>query len=181
MLLDTPYGRGVREIKAPMAHGLASCESMLVRNPQVDTEWGIFFNGNSAAERQRITIADELGHFVLHRGQRPSFSCYKESALSGAGLLRNIKREADDFASNLMLLVTCCATRFPFGALICTSSVPLPNVELLYADVSRAKLTQVLCREYQRHLYQSQRQVSEFEPCLNTLACELKLSGKEFP
>jgi len=103
MLPDTPYGQGVREIKAPMAHGLASCEGMLVRNPQDDTEWGIFFNGNSPVERQRFTIAHELGHFVLHRGQRPSFSCDKESVFSGADLLRNIEREADDFASNLLI------------------------------------------------------------------------------
>lgn len=103
MLPDTPYGQGVREIKAPMAHGLVGCEGMLVRNPQDDTEWGIFFNGNSPAERQRFTIAHELGHFVLHRGQRPSFSCDKESVFSGADLLRNIEREADDFASNLLI------------------------------------------------------------------------------
>ena len=38
MLPDTPYGQGVREIKAPMAHGLTNCEGMLVRNPQDDTE-----------------------------------------------------------------------------------------------------------------------------------------------
>lgn len=103
MLPDTPYGQGVREIKVLMAHGLASCEGMLVRNPQDDAEWGIFFNGKSPAERQRFTIAHELGHFVLHRGQRPSFSCDKESVFSGADLLRNIEREADDFASNLLI------------------------------------------------------------------------------
>ena len=36
MLPDTPYGQGVREIKAPIAHGLASCEGMLARNPHDD-------------------------------------------------------------------------------------------------------------------------------------------------
>jgi Zn-dependent peptidase ImmA (M78 family) len=103
MLPDTPYGQGVREIKAPIAHGLASCEGMLVRNPNDDAEWGIFYNGKAPAERQRFTIAHELGHFVLHRGQRPSFNCDKESVYSGADRMRSIEREADDFASNLLM------------------------------------------------------------------------------
>lgn len=103
MLPDTPYGQGVREIKAPMAHGLASCEGMLARNPHDDAEWGIFYNGNSPAQRQRFTIAHELGHFVLHRGQQHNFSCDTESVYSGADRMRAIEREADDFASNLLI------------------------------------------------------------------------------
>ena len=103
MLPDTPYGQGVRKIKTPIAHGLASCEGMLVRNPNDDAEWGIFYNGKAPTERQRFTIAHELGHFVLHRGQRPSFSCDKESVYSGADRMRSIEREADDFASNLLM------------------------------------------------------------------------------
>ena len=103
MLPETPYGQGVREIKTPIAHGLASCEGMLVRNPHDDAEWGIFYNGKAPAERQRFTIAHELGHFVLHRGQRPNFSCDKESVYSGADRMRSIEREADDFASNLLM------------------------------------------------------------------------------
>ena len=47
--------------------------------------------------------------------------------------------------------------------------------------ISNIYIFQVLCREYQRHLYQSQRQVSELELGLNTLTNELKQSGKEFP
>jgi hypothetical protein len=103
MLPDTPYGQGVREIKAPIAHDLASCEGILVRNPNDDAEWGIFYNGKAPAERQRFTIAHELGHFVLHRGQRPNFSCDKESVYSGADRMRSIEREADDFASKLLM------------------------------------------------------------------------------
>ena len=94
MLPDTPYGAGVREIKTPMALGIDSCEGMLVRNPKDATEWGIFFNGKASYERQRFTIAHELGHFILHRNQRPSFSCDKESVYSGADNMRAIEREA---------------------------------------------------------------------------------------
>jgi len=121
MLPDTPYGQGVREIKAPMAHGLASCEGMLVRNPHDEAEWGIFYNGNSPAQRQRFTIAHELGHFVLHRSQRPSFSCDKESVYSGADRMRDIEREADDFASNLLIPGDLLRDAIPTGALTCTS------------------------------------------------------------
>ena len=103
MLPDTPYGQGVREIKAPMAHGLASCEGMLARNPNDAAEWGIFYNSHASAQRQRFTIAHELGHFVLHRSQGPNFSCDKESIYSGADRMRSIEREADDFASNLLI------------------------------------------------------------------------------
>jgi Zn-dependent peptidase ImmA (M78 family) len=40
----------------------------------------------------------------LHRSQRPSFSCDKESVYSGADRHpRSIEREADDFASNLLM------------------------------------------------------------------------------
>lgn len=42
MLPETPYGKGVREIKAPMVLDINSCEGMLVRNPQDTAEWGIF-------------------------------------------------------------------------------------------------------------------------------------------
>lgn len=103
MLPGTPYGAGVREIKAPTLLDIDSCEGMLVRNPKDAAEWGIFYNGKASPERRRFTIAHELGHFILHRSQRPSFSCDKESVYSGADTLRTIEREADDFASNLLM------------------------------------------------------------------------------
>ena len=77
MLPTTPYGKGVREIKAPMVLGIDSCEGMLVRNPNDAAEWGIFYSGKASPERQRFTIAHELGHLILHRGQQQSFNCDK--------------------------------------------------------------------------------------------------------
>ena len=103
MLPSTPYGTGVREIKAPMVLDVDSCEGMLVRNPKDTAEWGIFYNGKASPERRRFTIAHELGHFILHRGQRQSFNCDKESVYSGIDTIRVIEREADDFASNLLM------------------------------------------------------------------------------
>ena len=105
MLPDTPYGHGVREIKTPMALGIDSCEGMLVRNPKDTAEWGIFYNGKASPERRRFTIAHELGHFILHRSQRQSFNCDKESVYSGIDTIRAIEREADDFASNPSLFL----------------------------------------------------------------------------
>jgi predicted transcriptional regulator len=86
-----------------MVLDINSCEGMLVRNPQDTAEWGIFYNGKANPERQRFTIAHELGHFILHRDQRQSFNCDKESVYSGADTIRVIEREADDFASNLLM------------------------------------------------------------------------------
>ena len=103
MLPSTPYGTGVREIKAPMVLDVDSCEGMLVLNPKDTAEWGIFYNGKASPERRRFTIAHELGHFILHRGQRQSFNCDKESVYSGIDTIRVIEREADDFASNLLM------------------------------------------------------------------------------
>ncbi|WP_234744866.1 ImmA/IrrE family metallo-endopeptidase [Burkholderia sp. WTPI3] len=102
-LPGTPYGKGVREIKPPMPSPIASCEGMLVRNPDDAAEWGIFYNGNASPERKRFTIAHELGHFILHRDRQMSFQCDKASVYSGQDTLAVIEREADDFASNLLL------------------------------------------------------------------------------
>ena len=103
MLPGTPYGKEVKEIKAPAVLDIDSCEGMLVRNPNDTAEWGIFYNGKASPERQRFTVAHELGHFILHRGQRQSFNCDKESVYSGIDTIRTIEREADDFASNLLM------------------------------------------------------------------------------
>lgn len=103
MLPSTPYGKGVREIKVPMALDVNSCEGMLVRNPDDAAEWGIFYNGKASPERRRFTVAHELGHFILHRGQQDRFNCDKESVYSGVETMRAIERDADDFAGNLLM------------------------------------------------------------------------------
>lgn len=103
MLPTTPYGTGVREIRQPVQFNEDAFEGMLARDPNDHEVWGIAYNGKSRPERQRFTIAHELGHLILHRGQQQSFNCDKESVYSGIDTIRTIEREADDFASNLLM------------------------------------------------------------------------------
>ena len=103
ILPDTRYGKNVREIKPPMPSWIDGCEGMLVCNPENSAEWGIFYNPKSSPERQRFTIAHELGHFILHREQQVAFRCSKESVYAGVDDLQFIEREADDFAGNLLI------------------------------------------------------------------------------
>jgi IrrE N-terminal-like domain len=103
MLPGSPLGQGVRRIQAPMASPIEGCEGMLVCNPDDATEWGIFVNARSCPTRQRFTIAHELGHFVLHRGQQTGFQCDKDAVHLGLGESATIEREADEFASHLLM------------------------------------------------------------------------------
>ncbi len=102
MLPDTPLGRG-STIKEPADLTWNASEGALVRNPENENEWGIFVNPKARPERRRFTIAHELGHFILHRTSQPKFLCDKESVYSGIDNLKQIEREADDFASNLLM------------------------------------------------------------------------------
>lgn len=102
MLPTTPFGKGAVLLEpAPVTWG--SSEGALVRNPDNPNEWGIFYNDKARPERQRFTLAHELGHFVLHRNSYASFNCDKESIYTGADTLKQIEREADEFASNLLM------------------------------------------------------------------------------
>ncbi len=102
VLPDTPFGRG-SVIKEPADLTWNASEGALVRNPENEIEWGIFVNPKARPERRRFTIAHELGHFILHRASQPKFLCDKESVYSGIDNLKQIEREADDFASNLLM------------------------------------------------------------------------------
>jgi hypothetical protein len=102
MLPDTPLGKGTL-IKEPANLTWNASEGALVRNPDNHAEWGIFVNPTARAERKRFTVAHELGHFVLHRATQATFNCDKEGVYSGIDTLKKIEREADDFASNLLM------------------------------------------------------------------------------
>lgn len=103
MLPSTPFGKGVREIKAPAPATWSGCAGALVRNPNDAAEWGIFYDGSARHERRRFTIAHELGHFVLHRDRQTDFNCDKTSVFSGSEAMAAIEREANVFASNLLM------------------------------------------------------------------------------
>ena len=103
MLPGTPYGKGVREIKPPTPLDISGFEGCLVRNPDDPTEWGILYKEHATPERSRFTIAHELGHFILHRALRDRFECDNGGVTSGQFDGRNIEREANEFASNLLM------------------------------------------------------------------------------
>jgi hypothetical protein len=102
MLPDTPFGRGT-VIKEPADLTWNASEGALVRNSENHAEWGIFVNPKARPVRKRFTIAHELGHFILHRAVQTTFNCDKESVYYGLDTLKKIEREADDFASNLLM------------------------------------------------------------------------------
>lgn len=103
MLPTTPYGAGVREIKAPTPLDVSGFEGCLVRNPNDPAEWGILYKQHATPERSRFTVAHELGHFILHREMQSRFECDNGGVTSGQFDGRNIEREANDFASNLLM------------------------------------------------------------------------------
>ena len=103
MLPGSPYGKGVTAIKGPAAISWSGCEGALVRNPENPTEWGIFYHPDARAERQRFTVAHELGHFVLHRERTTDFQCASGSVYSGSDALALMEREANVFASHLLM------------------------------------------------------------------------------
>lgn len=102
MLSDTPMGYG-SIIKEPADLTWNASEGALVRNPENHSEWGIFVNPKARKERKRFTVAHELGHFVLHRTMQTTFNCDKESVYTGIDSLKQVEREADDFAGNLLM------------------------------------------------------------------------------
>lgn len=58
-------------------------------------------NRSSVRGRERFSIAHELGHWQLHRGR--SFQCRVDEPDTSFALDRTIEREADDFASHLLM------------------------------------------------------------------------------
>ena len=103
-LLNEPaFGKGAR-LNAPMAFDAANFEGMLTNNPKAPDEWGIFYKPRpKCPERERFTIAHEMGHFLLHRERQRQFQCDKSGATSGQDDGRNIEREANAFASQLLM------------------------------------------------------------------------------
>lgn len=67
----------------------------------------IRFNKLEAIQRQRFTIAHELGHFLLHKDERPLFIDKSEKILyrdinSSTGEIKK-EREANAFAASLLM------------------------------------------------------------------------------
>ena len=103
-LLNQPaFGKG-ESLKKPIAFDAENFEGALVRNSDRHDEWGIFYKPRpKCPERERFTIAHEMGHFVLHREGRGRFQCDKAGVTSGQNDGRDIEREANAFASQLLM------------------------------------------------------------------------------
>ncbi|WP_417251041.1 ImmA/IrrE family metallo-endopeptidase [Castellaniella sp.] len=103
ILPETAMGRGIREIMTPMPSTSSEFEGALLRDPGDTSRWGIFYNGHASKERQRFTIAHEFGHLILHRRLQSIFNCSKADVYASLDDARDIEREADDFAANLLM------------------------------------------------------------------------------
>lgn len=103
-LLNQPaFGKGAI-LKEPVALDAASFEGMLANNPKAPEEWGILYRPRPMCpERERFTIAHEMGHFLLHRERQSQIQCDKTGITSGQDDGRTIEREANAFASQLLM------------------------------------------------------------------------------
>ncbi|MCZ7454393.1 ImmA/IrrE family metallo-endopeptidase [Rhizobium rhizogenes] len=95
-------------IEQVVADDLPGCEGALVPGDSQPRRWAIMYDRKQNAGRRAYTIAHELGHFVLHRqlvDDDPDFDggfyCSKEAVEHGAG--RDIEKEANEFAANLLM------------------------------------------------------------------------------
>ncbi|WP_457578259.1 ImmA/IrrE family metallo-endopeptidase [Ensifer adhaerens] len=95
-------------IEQVVAEDLPGCEGALVPGDTKPRRWAIMYDRKQNSGRRAYTIAHELGHFVLHRqlvDEDPHFDggfhCTKEAVEHGAG--RDIEKEANEFAANLLM------------------------------------------------------------------------------
>ncbi|MDH6650219.1 UNVERIFIED_ORG: hypothetical protein M2312_004890 [Rhizobium esperanzae] len=87
---------------------LSGCEGVLVPGDTKPRRWGIMYDKGQSRGRRAYTIGHELGHFMLHRqlvdddtNFSGGFYCSKEAVELGAG--RDIEKEANEFAANLLM------------------------------------------------------------------------------
>lgn len=103
LLPETPQFEDVREITSPVPFDAKGFEGMLARDPGDPQRWGIMYNRTARPERQRFTIAHEIGHLVLHRHQQAAFQCSKQEVHYSPEDAKQMEREADNFAANLLM------------------------------------------------------------------------------
>lgn len=67
--------------------------------------WGILHNTGVSAGRARFTLAHEFGHYLVHRrlAGRDGFACSADDVARGQAAVREIEREADEFAAALLM------------------------------------------------------------------------------
>lgn len=78
-------------------------EGLLTSN-DAGTKWMIAYNDKLASPgRIRFTLAHEFGHYLRHRTLRERFNCGAEDKQALEAADRNIEKEADQFASSLLM------------------------------------------------------------------------------
>lgn len=68
-----------------------------------NNQWTIGVNAKHHANRQRFTIAHELGHYMLHKQHIMKEGIMKDSILFRKGEKNNLEIAANNFASNLLI------------------------------------------------------------------------------
>ena len=67
-------------------------------------KWLLLYNHRIPSPgRVRFTKAHELGHYILHRSWKESFSCTEQDMLTWSDDVKNIEAQADLFASTLLM------------------------------------------------------------------------------
>lgn len=109
-------------IEQVVAEDLPGCEGALVPGETQPRRWAIMYDRKQNPGRRAYTVAHELGHFVLHRNlvdDDPEFDggfyCTKEAVEHGIG--RDIEKEANEFAANLLMPLDDFRRFIPSGSL----------------------------------------------------------------
>lgn len=71
------------------------------RNPDEPDTYAIYVNGKHGENRQRFTIAHEIGHFVLHR--ELIGDGIADDVLYRSGISNRAEAQANRFAANLLM------------------------------------------------------------------------------
>lgn len=118
--------------------------------------WFILYNPAIAPSRRiNFTVAHELGHYLVHRELRKRFECSQGNVIGIDGSNRDIEREANEFASFLMMpandfreqigansisldLLQHCAERY---------DVTLTAAALKWLDITGERATLVVSRD----------------------------------
>ena len=82
---------------------MEGCDGALIPIP--GRGWGILYNsGIMSRGRINFTLGHEFGHYLVHREQFPQgLRCTEDDIAAGDPQTRNIEREADQFASDLLM------------------------------------------------------------------------------
>lgn len=104
LALEVTKARFEEPVGLVIPHGIEGIDGMLSKR-QKKKDWCISFDENVTVQgRINFTIAHELGHYLLHRGQKDSFQCGQMQLLEyGSPESRKIEVQANTFAAYLLM------------------------------------------------------------------------------